>query len=212
MGSCDECGGTVGSSFATATILSVEFNSAFLFRNQVRGEPQNSFSVFLDLSRTDILDMRTLSLMPSSNTSNAQISGINTTWVNGVYGELHTFFQNRATARSWLHGRYTYDALVILLGFPASFLVVREADRFLRPLVKWPEALLVAFYVYLVLVALFGFRILFNYARWVFPKIEVTSTHQPGVLHKSILVMVAAAVVSWVVESVLTVFTHGLSK
>lgn len=182
------------------TVAAVDYNSAFLFRTQFNLQPQNSFSVYLDFARTSILDM---SAEPTSNRSAGLISGANATWVDGTYEELHRFFNERSTARGWLHSRRAYDVAVLVLGFPASFALVYRADRFLRPLLRVPDALFVALYVYLVLVALFGFRLLFNYAKWVFPKCEGPTRQGGPKFHKAVLVAIGGTLLSLVTETLL---------
>lgn len=186
------------------SIAAVEYNSAFLFRTRFGVEPQNSFSVNLDFSRTGILDMTNLSSEPASNKSGGSISGSNVTWVNGTYEELRKFFDERATARGWLHSRHAYDVAVLVVGIPSSFALVYRIDRLVRPLLQVPDALFVALYVYLVLMALFGFRLLFNYAKWVFPRMEGPTRRQGGPkLHKAVLIAIGGTLLSIVTETLL---------
>lgn len=183
------------------TVAAVTYDSAFLFRTQFNLHPQSSFSVNLDFTRTSILDM---SAEPASNKSAGLISGVNASWVAGTYDVLHKFFDERSTARGWLHSRRAYDVAVLILGFPASFALVYRADRFLRLLLQVPDALFVAFYVYLVLIALFGFRLLFNYSKWVFPKCEGPTRRQGGPkFHKAVLLAIGGTLLSLVIETLL---------
>ena len=158
------------SSYHVATI---EFESALRFRTQLNRLPGNSFHLVLDFSRTGILDLSNPSGSPTPNQSRATVAGSQITWVNGVYEELSTFFKERARRRNWLHSSVVYDALLITVGFPASFAFVYRVNQWLKKIpLKWPDALYIAFYVYVVLVSLYTFRFLFNYARWVFPKLD----------------------------------------
>ncbi len=183
------------------TVAAVEYNSAFLFRNQFHLEPQNSLLLTLDFNRTPVLDM---SPQPLPNRSAGVISGVNATWVNGTYEELRKFFAERSTARGWLHVARAYDIAVLILGIPASFALVYRVDRFLKSVLQVPDALFVAVYVYLVLLALFAFRVLFNYARWVFPKCEGPTRRQRGPkFHKSIIVAAGGVLLSIMVETFL---------
>ena len=85
-----------------------------------------------------------------------------------------------------------------------SFNLVYHVDRFVRPALTLPEALFVALYVYFVLVALLGFCLLFNYAKWVLPKIEGPSRRHGGPkLHKAILGAIALALTVRAVTSLL---------
>jgi hypothetical protein len=157
-------------------ILKIEFDSAFLYRSRFNNiVPNNSFAVTLDLARTGVLDLNSI---PHQSTSAANVLGLDGTWANAVHEELVAFFRQRRSKRGWLHLVRTYDALVILIGFPLSFDIVYHFDRAIRHVVALPEALSVALYVYAVLVVLLLFRTTFNYARWAFPKLEIDAPRQ----------------------------------
>jgi hypothetical protein len=157
-------------------IVRVEFDSAFLYRSRFNNlVPNNAFIVVIDLVRPGILD---LSNPPNQNASVANVWGLDATWANAVYDELAGFFRQRGAKRWWLHLARSYDALVILIGFPLSFDIVYHLDRQIRRAVPLPEALSVALYVYSVLLVLFLFRTVFNYARWTFPKLEIDAPRQ----------------------------------
>ena len=187
------------------SIASIQYDSSFLFRGRFNNTyPQNSFMVTLDFTRTDVLDLTNTVVASTLNQSAVVVSGANVTWVNAVTQELRAFFQERATKRGLLYSRYTYDVLVLLIGIPVSFNVVYHFDRFLRPVLKLPDALFVALYVYLVLVALLVFRLLFNYAKWILPKVEGPSRKHglPG-FHKTALTAIALTLLVRLVTSLL---------
>ncbi len=158
------------------SIVRVEFDSAFLYRARFNGlVPNNLFTVTLDLFRTKVLDG---SNPPTQNASVANIAGLDATWANALYDELVGFFRQGRTKRGWLHLLRSYDVLVILVGFPLSFDIVYHLDRLMQRVAALPEALSVALYVYAVLLVLLLFRLLFNYARWAFPKFEIDAARQ----------------------------------
>lgn len=169
-------------------LAAVQYDSGFIYRGQTRLEPLNSFYVALEFTRTSVLDMTNLSLAPTHVQNFIRVTGTNLTWVNGVVEEIRAFFAARASSRGWLHYRFTYDVLLLLVGFPLSLNVIYHVDRVLNLILKLPESLFVVLYVYLTLLLLFAFRILFNYARWVFPKVEGPSSLRGGAkLHKAVL-------------------------
>lgn len=188
-------------------IISVAYDSAFLFRGAFNLQPQNGFSLALDFSRTSILDLTNLALQPDLNQSVADIAGADDGWAKSTFEEIQTFFTDRRRSlRGWLHSRYCYDVLVVLLGFPSSFAFVYRIDRAVSSMVQLPNALSVALYVYLVLVALFGFRVLFNYGKWVFAKVEgPTRLHGGPIFHKAVLGVVGATLLTLVVQTLLRI-------
>jgi hypothetical protein len=72
-----------------------------------------------------------------------------------------------------LHTHYIYDLLLAVVGFPASLAWIYEIDKLARKSgIEMPTALFAAICVYITLMVLILFRLLFNYARWVFPRVE----------------------------------------
>jgi hypothetical protein len=169
-------------------IAAVEFNSSLFFRAVTRMDAANCFVLTLDFTRSEILDLNNLYFQPTNNRSGATITGQNETWVNGVYKQLETFFEGKRTGYGWLHTRYAYDVLLQVIGFPLSFFFTYLMDRLLRPAMNLPDGLFVALYVYFVLVGLLAFRIVFNYAKWLFPLCELREQTPRAVgLHRTVL-------------------------
>ena len=187
-------------------IVRIEFDSAFLYRSRFNNSvPNNSFTLTVDLARPPILDMN-----PQQNGSAAIIWGLDATWTNAIHDELAAFFRQRRTRRGWLHSPRSYDALVILVGFPLSFEIVYQLDRVIRHRALLPEALSVALYVYAVLVVLFLFRTLFNYSRWSFPKLEVDAPRQHiGAGHRVAISTLALMVLGVLIKAGLKLFGIG---
>ena len=165
----------------------IEFDSSFYHRNQTRNAPPNSFTVTLDFRRTAVMESF-VAAGSYVNESMVSVSGQDATWVNGVATELRAFFIQRSTERDWLHSPHSYNVASIV-GFPLSFLWVYRIDRWFSPLTHaLPQPLVVAIYVYIVLLFMFAYRLTFNFARRTFPKIEGperergTPWHQRGLL------------------------------
>jgi hypothetical protein len=174
-------------------IVRIEFDSAFLYRSRFNNlVPNNSFNVAIDLVRPGVFDLNN---PPTQNASVANVLGLDATWANAVYDEMSAFFRPRRTKRWWLHFPRSYDALVILVGFPLSFDIVYHLDRLIRRVVLLPEALSVALYVYAVLLVLLVFHTLFNYARWAFPKLEIDAPRQHIAARHRIAISVLALIV-----------------
>ena len=183
------------------SIARVTFDSAFLFRTQVKAEPQNAFNLTLDFSRAKILDLTNIALAPDLNQSSARISGANDGWVKAVHDDLRTFFDERATPRGWLHSRFSYDLSVLVLGFPAALASCYHVAKWINLKITMPLSVAVPLYVALFLVFLLIFRFAFNYAKWVFPKVEGPSRKVWPVLHRSLVGLIGTSLLSLVIES-----------
>jgi len=170
-----------------AVVTNVSYECGPLYQRRFNLFPQNQFSVTIDFTRTRLGDLSNLALGEGLGPSVVYVSGVNQTWVNAVDHELRAFFAERATRRSWLHSRFAYDLALFFIGFPLCLDAIYNLDKRLTALVKLPPAIFVALYVYLVLYGLLGFRILFNYVKWVFPKIEGPPQKSGGAtFHKAI--------------------------
>lgn len=189
-------------------IVRIEFDSAFLYRSRFNGlVPNNSFTVTLNFFRTDVLDLNN---PPTQNASVAIIGGLDATWANALYDELVAFFRQGRTKRGWLHLLRSYDVLVILVGFPLSFDIVYHLNPLMKHIAALPEALSVALYVYAVLLALLLFRILFNYARWAFPKFEIDAPRQhAGAAHRVAISTLSLIILGALVKAALRLFGIG---
>jgi hypothetical protein len=130
------------------------------------------------------------------------ISGTNDAWVKAVDDDLKNFFEERATLRGWLYSRYSYDALVWLVGIPTSLLLVYHIDKSTKLDINLPGAVRIPVYVALFLLGLAIFRFTFNYAKWAFPKIEPPNARGWPALHRSLLAIIWVSIVSLLVESI----------
>lgn len=184
-----------------AQIATVDFTSSLMYETRIKAAPDNWLSVHFDFSRPSVLDLSNLSISPAQNLSNGQVSGSNTTFVNACAEELRKYFDDRKTFRGWLHSRITYDALVIPFGFPLSFTAVAFGDSLLRKRVIGPESLFVAIDVYIALIALLAFRILFNYMRWAYPKLEGPSRVSAALAwHRGFAKLIVAGIVGTLIR------------
>ena len=73
-----------------------------------------------------------------------------------------------------------------------------------------PDPLAVAMYVYVVLVVLFLFRIVFNYARWTIPKVEIDPPRQHvATAHKAAISALALMIIGALVAAGLKLLGIG---
>jgi hypothetical protein len=154
-------------------IRSLNLNSSFTFRFSTNYDPKNRFEINLDFRKSEILDFSNPSFQPSPNNSSINIVGTNETWVNGVYHSFLSFLKSKKRKRNWLHSKYIYDLYLYLLIFPITFWSIFRVDKYLKLLkTDIPTVLSIAIYIYIFFIILFIFRLLFNYARWIFPLLE----------------------------------------
>ena len=76
-------------------VKSLYINSESELRNRYNWLPRNRFELFLDFNKPEFFN---LSLSPSGSTlnaSNISVSGLDSTWVNGVYSEVTNFIKKK---------------------------------------------------------------------------------------------------------------------
>jgi len=190
---------------APALLTNVFYECGQLYRARYGGIfPQNSFAIALDFKRTPIGDLTNLALTEGLGTSTVSLTGVNSTWLNAVDLELRTFFGERANRRAWLHSKFAYDFVLVFIAFPLILDGIYNLDNRLSSLITLPAAVFVALYVYLVLVGLYGFRMFFNYVKWVFPKIEGPPQRNRGaIVHKMVLTAISLTLLARVVTTML---------
>jgi hypothetical protein len=196
--------GAISEDTFPAVVTNVRYDCGQLYRARFNLFPQNQLSITIDFTRTQLGDLSNLALGAGLGTSIVNVMGVNSTWTNAADHELRTFFTERANRRGWLHSRFAYDLALFFVGFPICLDAIYNLDKRLSALVKFPPAVFVALYVYLVLVGLLGFRILFNYVKWVFPKIEGPPQKSgSAAFHKGIIGAVSLALLIRAVTTIL---------
>jgi hypothetical protein len=175
-----------------ADINSVFFNSGTPLKNKSYFVA-NRCEMLLDFSRPGVFDFSLLPSQATPNGSRVEVSGLDATWVNGVFHEVITFLRERSSMAPWLHVHSVYDVLLWLLGFPLSFWACYRASNSVDQVFA-NGFIRAAAYVYVFMAAVFGFRVLFHYARWIWPRVEYQSRKNRTLPHKFVWVTIMLGV------------------
>lgn len=171
-------------------------NSALELKNSYNWTPRNHFELLLDFTKPEFFN---LPLSPSASTPNASnflVTGLNSTWVNGVYHAVKGFVKNRKTRRQFFHRHSVYDLLLLCGGLPFAFGISYKLSRWINTVFGEISGVLQgAAYVYVFYFSLILFRILFDYGRWVFPIVEYIESTNIALKHRVFLATLAMAVV-----------------
>ncbi len=158
----------------------------------------NTVKVYLDFSRPAVLDFTLLPSFETPNASEFSVNGEDATWVNGVAHEFDDFMRTQPSAAGWLHRHSVYDALVWPFAFPMGiWFAYRLSGRIERIPSPFIRAGLYVFVTYLSLVA---FRVMFHYARWIWPRIEFRHPRDRALRHRlawGTLVVAVACSAAW---------------
>jgi len=154
---------------------------------------QNRVTLMLDFSRPAILDFTKLPTYATPNTSNFQIVAALEPWFTTLNTRLTQLFEDRRTGFNWLHQQGVYDIFLFLVGLPFALWLDYRCEPLIDQL-KVPTVLASGLYVYAFIAALFLFRGIFDYSRWVFPKIEMQTNASPPLRHRAVWLAIMIAV------------------
>jgi hypothetical protein len=180
--------------YCTKTIPAVTLNH----------QAENFITVLLDFSLPPLFDFNNLPSLATNNVSNITITARDEQWFVVSRTRLMEFFEARKTNYDFLHRAAIYDLFLTFAGLPiAVWASIRTATSFsdIDKLPPIPRSLL---YVYIFYFILILFRLAFSYARWLFPKIEMSSNITSKTLwHRSALIAILLGVVSTFVTDII---------
>jgi len=177
-------------------IKSIFYSTSSVPKGTLSHLPEDRIALFLDFSSPPLFDFDKLPTLPTPNVSNFSIDASNEQWFAAAKLRLSEFFLERRTSHNWLHKSGVYDILLALIGLPLAVLAsLRVATNFkqIETLSLIPRSLI---YVYVFYITLILFRLIFSYARWVLPKVEVSSDIQTSqILHRFVLATLILGVI-----------------
>lgn len=156
-------------------VKSIFFSTQSVPQAVLNAIPQDRISLFLDFTQPPALDFSRLPTLATPNESNFEIHAVDEAWFVLSKTRIAEFFHQRRSGYDWIHRTGIYDILLLVLGLPLAVwgtVKIGSIVPAIDGLHTFPRGLI---YVYIFFVSLTIFRVLFSYARWVFPKIEVES-------------------------------------
>lgn len=174
-----------------SVVVEVMLDTAWLARGVMQGKnPANWCVVVFDFRRPPLIDFSNASGEPTPNGSNYQVVADDPAWGAAVAEEIQKELSRRTLWRRWLHGSHTYDALLVLLGFPLAlwsswrmYVAAHLQARF------GESGVGVLIVIYLFMVALYLFRGAFGAARWLWPYVELQRERQSGLARSARVVV-----------------------
>lgn len=189
-------------------VQSVFSSSATVFEVRWNFTPRNQFKLFLDFSKPQLLDFSFLPSQATPNTSVFTLSGYDTTWVHGVFNEVKTFVDNHPARGAWLHKHSVYDLLLYVFGFPLAFWVVYKSSGYVaRVFGGFSEFVKAACYVYVFLTSLIILRLLFHYARWLWPLVDYQTISDKATKHRVVLCTIVIGLITGLIYDLVKTLT-----
>ena len=181
-------------------VKSIYVDSAMPLRVSYHYNPRNSFVLSLDFSKPALFNLSFLPSQATPNGSNILVQGYDSTWVHGVYSEFDAFGKRSLSHFKWVHKHSVYDLLVWGFGLPFGFWATyRLSNLVTKIFANFSTFVQSAAYVYVFLAALIVFRLLFHYARWVWPVVEYRSPRNTASKHRKTLVALALGLVGMLI-------------
>jgi hypothetical protein len=155
-------------------ISSIYMTNTTAFRWWTKTNPQRSFHFTLDCSRPKLLDSENLVSAPTPNQSNIKIEADSEAWIASITEAVFGVLESNKNNHSALHRAFVYDFGLLLLGFPFALYLAWKASTFIEAkLEPLSQVLSTCAYIYIGLLAIWLYRILFGYTKWVFPTVEL---------------------------------------
>ncbi len=148
----------------------ISFDSSIGFKQRTGWEPLNKIYVLFDFSKKTLFDFTFPVQKTSPPKSSRQIYGSDETWVRGVNDTIKDFVKDNKKKRGWLHAELTHNLYIYAISIPASFWIIYKISENLKG--KVPPVLSIGIYIYIFFIILFMFRIMHNYAKWIYPLYE----------------------------------------
>lgn len=169
-------------------VKSLFIDSAQFLRDLHNWLPRNHFQLLLDFTKPELSN---LSLSPSISTPNESYifaTGLNSDWVNGVFHKVTDFIEERKTRRRFLHWHSVYDLLLFLVGIPFAFWMAYKLSGIIDSVFgDFSVFVQNGAYVLLFFFMLHVFKLLFHYARWIFPIVEYRGAKDAARKHRYFL-------------------------
>lgn len=154
-------------------ITFVNINNSTSFENAFGRKPDNFLSIDFDFGKPKIFDYTVNPSRETINESKIEIYGANRTWAQGAFERILNILHDRQTKRAWFHKNNIYDFIIWFFIVPLIFVNFALFESSMGIRIQDTSIIIkVSFYVYAFFIQLFLFRLLFNYARWLWPYLE----------------------------------------
>jgi hypothetical protein len=165
-------------------ISSIFMGNNAAYQSALGRRPFNRFLLLLDFSTPPLVDHQNLVSSPTPNDSHLEVTGDRTEWVANVSAAVTEVTKDRRTKRAWIHRAFVYDIGLALLAVPLGIYACWKASDLIATHLSIHPVVTAAVYVYVFVMAVWAYRILFGYAKWAFPTMELTDNRNKPLKHR----------------------------
>ncbi len=185
-------------------ISSIYMSNRTAYSSFTKVEPDNNFELFLDFLKPPLIDHNNLISSPTPNASNLEIRANNNAWIGAITLAVSGILDKRRNRRSFLHRGAVYDIGLFFPVLPIAIYFCWSLSTFVEKHFGAINVFLSSiFYIYLVFLTLWGYRILFGYTRWAFPSIELNDKSGSEQNHRSFWTKLMSGIMISLIGSVL---------
>lgn len=188
-----------------ARIKQIQIDNWNKYQALAKKKPMHQFTVILDFSSTPVFDFSMNVSNATGNSSSINVFGINDIWVKGALAKTAQLVERRTLSLSgFLHRKNVYDFFLWVLIVPALLANFHMIDGRLTGFLKSTgSGLNTIIYLALFLYALILYKIVFTYARWLLPYLELEEQpYARQALQRGILGTLAVGALGWLVSTV----------
>lgn len=157
------------------------------YKNRVGVEPEHMFELFIDLRQPPLFDASRFVSSATDNETNLSIRGTRSGWRAGIEAAVNKHILRKRPVRTFFHGPFVYDLFQMIVGFPLAFYACWLMSDWINSKLSWTAPVVIgAFYIYIALAAIWGYRFLFSYTKWAFPLVEISDQATRPAAHRKI--------------------------
>lgn len=166
-------------------ITSIYLSNEAAYQGVTGRRPINRFSVTLDFSTPPLVDNNSPVSNPTPNFSNIAIEGERDAWSASIQEAAMGIFSRRGNGRKFLHAAFVYDIGLMLFALPAGLYACWRFSGFIQNhLGVYSGFLSAVAFIYIVLFCLWIYRVLYGYAKWAFPTVELVEAKSRSKRHR----------------------------
>jgi hypothetical protein len=179
-------------------INKIVFDNLIDYRLRFGQLPPYTINVSFDFSTAEILDFSSNPSNSTINSSIIELAGSRDTWLEGAHQRIKKLLEPKQKKRAWIHKQSIYDFFLWIIFLPIMLVnLFRFMASFSTLFNRVPGSYQAAIYIYIFIFSIFTARIIFNYARWLFPLNELKdNSNKSSVGHRLIFGAIILGIIS----------------
>ncbi len=186
-------------------ISTIIFTNILPYKEVMGGaDPYHQFEVLLDFTQPRPLDSSIQLSEPTPNPSGFLIGGDRKGWRAGIESAVRRHIKERNRLWSGFHGQFVYDLFLLLLGMPFALYACWRLAPLVDRLFGGSNSVVIGgAYVYIGFCSIWIYRLVFSYARWAFPKVELVGQSSASKIHRGVISITLAFICTSVLANAL---------